>query len=146
MKPPVGNDTRGRFPFQRKSGCRSRQCVEILVNEICNPNCTRRAAHYRSEAQAQLEYDRDSVFNCPSQNGRRNFNECMKRPAFISNEEIDSYIERGYVNFKIVGRGLTQEYLMESYLYFLVKEDSRDYIRMKMNQMIADATRAAQRR
>jgi len=120
--------------------------IEILVNEICNPNCARRAAHYRSESQAQLEFDRESVFHCPSQNGRRNFSECMKRPAFISNEEIDNYIERGYVNFKIVGRGLTPEYLMESYLYFLVKEDSRDYIKMKMNQMLADATRASQRR
>ena len=120
--------------------------IEILVNEICNPNCTRRAAHYRAEGQAQLDYDREAVFNCPSQNGRRNFSECMKRPAFISNEEIDSYIERGYVNFKIVGRGLTQEYLMESYLYFLVKEEARDYIKMKMNQMIADATRVPQRR
>lgn len=120
--------------------------IEILVNEICNPNCTRRAAHYRSESQAQLDFDKEKTFTCPSQNGRRVFSECMKRPAFISNEEIDSYIERGYVNFKIVGRGLTPEYLMESYLYFLVKEDFRDYIKMKMSQQLADATRAAQRR
>ena len=120
--------------------------IEILVNEICSPGCPKRAEHYKAESLSQLEFDKDTYFKCPHQNAKRGFSECMKRPAFISNEEIGSYIERGYVNFKIAGRGLSQEFLMDSYLYFLVKEDQRDFIRMKMNQIIADLTRTPQRR
>ncbi|MBE5951145.1 MAG: hypothetical protein E7260_06060 [Lachnospiraceae bacterium] len=120
--------------------------IEILVNEICTPGCKRRAEHYRAESLSQLEFDTNTDFKCPHQNSKRNFAECMKRPAFISNEEIDSYIERGYVNFKIVGRGLSQQFLIDSYMYFLVKEEHRDFIRMKMTQTLNDAMRAQQRR
>jgi len=120
--------------------------IEILVNEICTPGCPKRAEHYRAESLSQLEFDKDTYFKCPHQNAKRGFSECMKRPTFIKNEEIDSYIERGYVNFKIGGRGLSPEFLMDSYMYFLVKEEHRDFIRMKMNQTLADLTRAPQRR
>ena len=120
--------------------------IEILVNEICTPGCPKRAEHYRAESLSQLEFDKDTYFKCPHQNAKRGFPECMKRSTFISNEEIDSYIERGYVNFKIGGRGLSPEFLMDSYMYFLVKEEHRDFIRMKMNQTLADLTRAPQRR
>lgn len=120
--------------------------IEILVNEICTPNCPKRAEHYRAESLSQLTFDRETMFQCPHQNAKRGFSECQKRPSFISNEEIDSYIERGYVNFKIAGRGLSQEFLMDSYLYFLVKEEQRDFIKSKMNQILADMMRAQQRR
>ena len=120
--------------------------IEILVNEICSPKCPKRAEHYRAESLSQLEFDKDTAFLCPHQNAKRGFAESMKRPAFISNEEIDSYIERGYVNFKIVGRGLSPEFLMDSYIYFLVKEEAKDFIRNKMRQILADLTRVPQRR
>lgn len=120
--------------------------IEILVNEICTPGCPKRAEHYKAESLSQLEFDKDTYFQCPHQNAKRGFSECMKRPSFIKNEEIDSYIERGYVNFKIAGRGLSPEFLMDSYMYFLVKEEHRDFVRMKMNQILADLTRAPQRR
>ncbi len=120
--------------------------IEILVNEICTPGCPKRAEHYRAESLSQLEFDKDTYFQCPHQNAKRGFSECMKRPAFIKNEEIDSYIERGYVNFKIAGRGLSQDFLMDSYLYFLVKEEHRDFIRNKINQIMMDLTRPPVRR
>jgi len=120
--------------------------IEILVNEICSPNCTKRAEHYRAESLSQLEFDKDTAFKCPHQNAKRGFSESMKRPSFISNEEIDSYIERGYVNFKIVGRGLSPEFLMDSYVYFLVKEEAREFIKNKMQQILADLTRTPLRR
>ena len=89
--------------------------IEILVNEICAPNCPKRAEHYRAESLSQLEFDQATDFKCPHQNAKRGFNESMKRPAFISNEEIGSYIDRGYVNVKIVVRGLSPEFLLDSY-------------------------------
>jgi len=120
--------------------------IEILVNEICSPNCPKRAEHYRAESVSQLEFDLTTPFQCPHQNAKRGFNESMKRPAFISNEEIGSYIDRGYVNFKIVGRGLSQEFLMDSYAYFLAKEEHREFIRNKMTQTLIDLTRTPVRR
>ena len=120
--------------------------IEILVNEICAPNCPKRAEHYRAESLSQLEFDQATDFKCPHQNAKRGFNESMKRPAFISNEEIGSYIDRGYVNFKIVGRGLSPEFLMDSYAYFLAKDEHREFIRNKMNQTLIDLTRTPVRR
>jgi len=120
--------------------------IEILVNEICYPNCPTRAEHYRDESKAQLEYDILSKFQCPNKATPRVFGECMKRPAFISNEQIGEYIEKGYVNFKIVGRGMPQEFVLESYLYFLVKDEERKFVEEKMKAMLAAWSKPAQGR
>ena len=120
--------------------------IEILVNEICYPGCKMRQEHYRNQSEAQLTFDPLLPFQCPNKATPRVFAECKKRPAFLSNEEIESYIERGYVNFKIVGRGLPIEFVKDSYLYFLVKEDQVDFIKKKLDSTLADLTRAATRR
>lgn len=111
--------------------------VEILVNEVCYPGCTKRAEHYRQQSMLQLEFDIHTGFPCPNQSQPRSFAECMERPAFITNEQIGSYIDRGFCNFKIAGRGMPQDYVKESYLYFLVKEESRDFIREKIDGLLA---------
>ncbi len=110
--------------------------VEILVNEVCSPGCPLRAQHYAQQSRAQLEFDVGDLFHCPNSNQQKGFEECMKRPAFISNEEIGSYIDRGFVNFKIAGRGMPQSYVYEAYLYFLVKEDQRDFIRRRIDELL----------
>lgn len=120
--------------------------IEILVNEICYPGCTMRQEHYRNQSEAQLAYDPNLPFKCPNNSTPRAFSECKKRPAFLSNEEIENYIERGYVNFKIVGRGLPIEFVKDSYLYFLVKEDKADFIRRKLDSTLADLMKPAVRR
>ena len=117
--------------------------LEILVNEICYPNCPMRKQHYQDESRAQLENDMVSHFNCPNKSTPRVFEECTKRPAFISNEEIGSYVERGYTNFKIVGRGLPMEFVKESYLYFLVKDEERAFIRRQFDMFLADLAKAS---
>lgn len=108
--------------------------VEILVDEICYPNCPKRIEHYRDESLRQLTFDKGTVFDCPNRKTVPSFSECQKRPAFISNEEIGTYIERGYINFKLVGRGLPQEMLMDSYMYYLVKDEYRDFIKNKIEK------------
>ena len=110
--------------------------VEILVNEVCYPGCPKRAEHYRQQSQMQLEYDINTSFPCPNRTRERNFKECMDRPAFISNEQIQEYIDRGFVNFKIVGRGMPIDFVKESYLYFLVKDEHREFIRAKIDSLL----------
>lgn len=118
--------------------------VEILVDEICQPGCRMRADHYREESRMQLEFDKESAFRCPNRiQESRSFAECQKRAGFIGKDEIESYAERGFVNFKLVGRGLPEELVKESYLYYLVKDEERDFIRGKMERTLADLRGAA---
>ena len=114
--------------------------VEILVDEICFPRCPKRTEHYRDEGRAQLSFDRGGVFPCPNRLGsavKPSFAECKKRPAFLSKEDLPSYIARGFVNFKLVGRGLPQELVRESLLYYLVKEDQRGFISEKIDRELS---------
>lgn len=120
--------------------------IEILVNEVCYPNCPRRAEHYRQQSQMQLEFDKEKDFPCPNRSGNRVFEECKKRPAFISNEQIGSYIDRGFVNFKIAGRGMPMAYLAESYIYFLVKEEHTEWARETISKLMRQLQRAAELR
>lgn len=117
--------------------------IEILVNEVCTPGCTRRAEHYEQQSRAQLEFDVKDIFPCPNANPNKTFAECMKRPAFISNEEIGNYIERGFVNFKIAGRGMPPQYVLDAYLYYLVKEEKREFIKKELAGLTGASTRKA---
>ena len=106
------------------------------MNEVCSPGCPLRAQHYAQQSRAQLEFDVGALFRCPNSNQQKGFEECMKRPAFISNEEIGSYIDKGFVNFKIAGRGMPQSYAYDAYLYYLVKDDQRDFIRRRIEELL----------
>ncbi len=114
--------------------------VEILVDEICFPNCPKRKQHYEDESRTQLEFEKGTVFPCPNRTQKPSFSECRKRPAFIAKEELDDYVKMGYHNFKLVGRGLPLEMVKESYLYYLVKDSDREFIRKKMDQTLSRLT------
>ena len=114
--------------------------VEILVNEVCFPGCPKRAEHYEQQSRLQLEFDVSVPFPCPNQTKERNFEECRKRPAFISNEEIGSYIDRGFVNFKIAGRGMPLSFVLDSYLYFLVRDGERTFVQEKLQKRLERAS------
>lgn len=111
--------------------------IEILVDEICFADCPKRVNHYRDESLMQLTYSKGTTFDCPNRKTIPSFVECRKRPAFISKEELPAYIDRGFVNFKLVGRGLPVEMVKESYLYYLVKDEKRAFIKEKMNQALS---------
>ena len=114
--------------------------VEILVDEICFPGCPRRKAHYADESLRQLTFDRGSVFQCHNMTKKPDFKECMKRPSFVRREELPALIERGYCNFKLVGRGLPIEMVKESYMYFLVKPEHEAFIRGRLEQTLLRLT------
>lgn len=104
--------------------------LEILVNETCVPNCPKRVAHYVEISRAQLEFDVDLQFPCCNTSPTKNvLSTVMKRPSFMTNEDVDRYAKMGYKNFKIVGRGANKQFVIDSYIYFLVKEEHRDFIR-----------------
>ncbi len=112
--------------------------VEILVDEICFPHCPKRLEHYRDEGQKQLDFDIAPPFPCPNRQQTKDFKDCMERPHFISREELEKYKERGFENFKLVGRGLPHKLAFDSYIYYLVKEDKQDFIRTQLKKKLDD--------
>ena len=110
--------------------------IEILTDEICYPECPKRKAHYADEGLRQLTFDRDQPFDCPNRRTAPAFAEAMKRPAFISKDDIASYTDRGFVNFKLVGRGLPVSLLIDSYVYYLAKEEEQNYVRKKLEAIL----------
>ena len=120
--------------------------IEILVNEVCYPGCPKRSEHYRQQSRMQLEYDINTSFPCPNKTRERKFAECKDRPAFISNEQIQQYADQGFVNYKIVGRGMPMDFVKESYLYYLAKDDARSFIRDKMDATMNQFAQAMKKR
>ncbi len=112
--------------------------VEILVDEICFPNCQRRLEHYKDESRCQLEFEITKPFPCHNRGQVKTFKECMDRPAFLSREDVDRYAQMGFENFKLVGRGLPQSLVLDSYIYYLVKEEQQDFIRNQVNKKLAE--------
>lgn len=111
---------------------------EILVNEVCFPNCPRRKEHYEQQSRMQLEYDAMTSFPCLNIQNPRTFAECMDRPAFIKDTEIPEYVEMGFKNFKIAGRGMPESYVLDSYIYFLVRPEYRDLVRNKIQTSLRE--------
>ena len=120
--------------------------IEILVNEVCYPGCPKRSEHYRQQSRMQLEYDINTSFPCPNKTRERKFAECKDRPAFISNEQIQQYADQGFVNYKIVGRGMPMDFVKESYLYYLAKDDARSFIRDKIDTTMNQFAQAMKKR
>lgn len=110
--------------------------IEILVDEVCFPNCPKRLNHYRDESLHQLEFERGTAYPCPNRTTKPSFAECMKRPSFIGKDAIQSYIDRGYVNFKLVGRGLPEDMVIDSYIYFLAKDEFAADIRKELTETV----------
>ena len=93
--------------------------------------------HYRDESLKQLEFEIAPPFDCPNKK-IRSFEDCKKRPSFISDTQINDYIEKGFCNFKLVGRGLPQSMVLDSYLYFLIKAENRDKARRRIEDKLKE--------
>lgn len=118
---------------------------EILINPYCTPHCKRRAAHYIALGESQRAVaDAPTVpipgapnpmqkaidFNCA--NTELNFYETQKFHTFVGLDSIKKYLEMGFNNFKIEGRTLAMPNVLESYMYYMVKPECRDEVRLKL--------------
>ena len=108
---------------------------EILINAVCDPDCTRREEHYRSLSMDQLSngYSKERV-TC--KNESRNLHDCFNLPTFIKAEQIDNFIDLGFSNFKIEGRTTSSSNLAETLIYYLVKDEYKDTVREELQKNI----------
>lgn len=119
------------------SELKNKDKIEILVNELCAPNCPNRKAHYDFQSRKQLGLEpKDKVYECNA-GAPTNFYAVMgdefKRNHIITPDELyGKYVNMGFSNFKIQGRGLPMVYTMESYLTYMVKPEYKDFIRYEI--------------
>lgn len=118
---------------------------EILINPYCTPHCKRRAEHYRvlGESQraaanaptvpvpgAESPLKKAMEFKCA--NTAMNFYDIQQFSTFVGLDSIKKYLEMGFNNFKIEGRTLALPNVLESYMYYMVKPEYRDKVRLAL--------------
>lgn len=118
--------------------------IEILINPYCSPACKRRGEHYRFLGKLQLAHaaraygDKspktmemlEKTFACPNMD--MSFYDTVGYCTHISAEAVyEKYVPMGYTNFKIEGRMMHAVDILESYMYYLVRPEWRDRVRMK---------------
>lgn len=112
--------------------------IEILVNETCQPHCPNRSNHYREISKYQLEYDTSIKYPCiDPATDRGSFKRSMRSTCFMTNADVDAYAQKGFVNFKIVGRSYSPDFYIESIVYYLVKPENKEFIRKYMTDTMA---------
>ncbi len=144
-------DFNNNFEVLEKIPCKDK--VEILVNPCCVPKCPNRSLHYQMIGQEQLmlashirrhpgaPYDPDKferehpegkpVFECNCV--YRTIFDIQDLPTHITPDDIwNKYVPMGFNNFKIEGRTFDLFNLIEHYMYYLVKPECRDRVRLAL--------------
>ena len=110
-------------------GLKHREKIELLVDHCYEDACPRRRAHYNALGKAQLEYAECDFPPC--KNAGRDFYQLMRNRSFLTNEMIHGqYKEMGFRHFKLDGRAWKYRNVLESFLYYLVRPEWRDKVRL----------------
>jgi collagenase-like PrtC family protease len=109
-------------------GIRHRERIEVMVNEFCRPACPHRTAHYRHNSRDQLDGMIRPFRNCDAGTGGF-FAHAPDHPVILTDTQVRALSDRyGISHFKIVGRGVPFETVLESYVYYLLKPRYRDAV------------------
>ncbi|MBE6855445.1 MAG: hypothetical protein E7501_07345 [Ruminococcus sp.] len=121
---------------------------EFLINSCCVPKCASRSEEYRLVGLQQIAYcehlkkhpdkpfrmsDYSDVtvkknIKCPS--GGNNIFDSKKCSHHLSPDAIwNTYVPMGFQHFKIEGRTAGKLFLLENYMYYLIKPECRDEAR-----------------
>ena len=124
---------------------------EILINAACEPNCPRRAAHYRHISENQknivknmkLPRERQvplKPWECKYCAGAgQNVYTIQDYCTYVSPEAIwEKYVPMGFHNFKIEGRTDNLFVVLEAYCHYLVKPEYQGQVRIMMLKYLED--------
>ncbi|MGN0552705.1 MAG: hypothetical protein ACI4I1_04930 [Oscillospiraceae bacterium] len=115
---------------------------EILVNALCQPNCPRRGEHYKAIGKIQIDRCNAGYaavggnlgfkdFECPFMS--RKIYDITELSTFISPETIaEKYVPMGFSEFKLEGRSAADIEMLETYIYYFTKPETRDKVRLEM--------------
>lgn len=132
-----------KFDLLEQIAPEDRSRCEILVNACCQPNCPRRGEHYRQIGQDQInewEYKKNLLNKTPYRFAdfkcdfmRLDLYETTSHPTHVAPADIlEKYVPMGFVNFKIEGRTMPDINLLETYVYYMVKPEFQNEIRLRM--------------
>lgn len=106
--------------------------VEVMVNEYCVKGCPRRAEHYLHNSQDQRS-NRLTSYDCRADKINTFLRHAPNDPIFFTDSEVsDLHRSTGIDRFKIVGRGIPFEIVLESYVYYLIAPDYQEDVRSVM--------------
>ena len=108
--------------------------IEILCNEVCQENCPNRQKHYKTISEAILYDDTSLLPTCEFANTP--FYKVKTRKHFISKDEINDFLNKGILNFKLVGRHTGPFDLVEILLYYLIKDEYQDEMRHTFQEIL----------
>ncbi len=116
--------------------------AEFLVNACCTPHCKRRKEHYESIGREHIKYAefkkknpsgeyKFEPFRCPQE--RLALYATTGYPTHISPDDIyEKYVPMGFSNFKIEGRSVPDINVLENYIYYMVKPEYKDPLRLEL--------------
>ncbi len=108
--------------------------IEFLCNECCDPGCVSRKVCYENVSRRILGEDCEEHI-CQATGGEQGylFSRAMESPLFIGRDDIrDVYLENGFSNYKIEGRGLGSAVVLEMLLYYMVRPEYQLKVREKI--------------
>ncbi len=109
--------------------------VEFLCNECCWFGCTERRARYEAVSRKNLRSARPgALLQRPRRSGMVSLLPGRWRtPVFIGIKAIrDTYLPRGFTQFKIEGRGLGSALILEFLLHYLTKPEYQLAVREEL--------------
>jgi hypothetical protein len=122
------NNTEQLFSLDHK------EKIELIVNHYCADSCPKRQEHYRLVGESQLAY---TTLNFPCANIKRSFQEIQVNKSFISPAMIyDKYLQAGFRNFKLDGRGFGKRKVIESFAFYLAKPEYRMLVQEKLSNLV----------
>lgn len=131
-------DYRDNYNFDFLEGIKNKDKIELLINAYCHPNCKLRQKHYETIAKHQLNFemmnpetDGELAGGCPTY--RRGFYDILGFPSVIKVDDLyGKYTDMGFSHFKIEGRTMPIAQVMESYIYYLVKPEYQNQVRLTL--------------
>lgn len=123
--------------FDYLKSIKNKEKCELLCNPICGAKCAFRSKHYEQISQAQLEFSEDSSKPPCSYVQNDTLWTAMKQKNFISPEDInDIYLPMGFSNFKLEGRTASPLDLIETLIYYLIKEEYKNEVRTYLQMAV----------
>lgn len=99
--------------------------VEVMVNEFCVQGCPHRQEHYLRNSEDQMSGSM-RPFECVAKRADF-FDHELGHPVIFTDEEVRRLHERyGIGYFKIVGRGVAFQTVLEAYAYYLMRPAYRE--------------------
>lgn len=125
----INTNLMGNFEFVKSLPNKDK--VELIVNDICGIYCPKRKEHYLEYSKCQLS--NSHPHHCTCDDGPGPLFEQMKKPLFISNEDIlNKYSPLGICNYKIQGRTDYDYDFVETLAYYLIKPEYQIEVRGRL--------------